>query len=293
MIVNVCSSISIGLPVVAPSGRAEMSTAITKSAPILRANDAGTGLTSPPSTYSRSPIRTGSNTDGTLHEARTASPVLPRWNRIGWPLFRSVATMPSGFVIFSIGRLPSVLLMKFCSATPCSRPRERNGVAQSLIDASSIASASLLICSAFIPDAYSAPTTEPALVPATSSIGMPRASSAFSTPTCAKPRAAPPPSAMPIRTGFSRGCGGFAGSVTAPDVVGFVPVDVQAARMADAQASVNVRRDKRGDDIGSISNCGPCAAAMGAPRTATFRRPRRKLRAAMRGAGMAAAARTS
>lgn len=112
-----------------------MSTAITKFAPMRRANEAGTGLTSPPSTYSRLPIFTGSNTDGTLHDARTASPVLPCWNRIGWPLCKSVATMPSGFGIFSIGRLLSALFRKFCSATPCSSPRERNGSAQSLIDA--------------------------------------------------------------------------------------------------------------------------------------------------------------
>ena len=124
MIVKVCSSISIGLLVAAPSGRDEMSTAITKLAPILRAYDAGTGLTRPPSTYSRLPIFTGSNTDGTLHDARTAS-VLPCWNRIGWPFCKSVATMPSGFAIFSIGRLLRVLFRKFCSATPCSSPRER------------------------------------------------------------------------------------------------------------------------------------------------------------------------
>ncbi|BEH25008.1 hypothetical protein BpKM390_23300 [Burkholderia pseudomallei] len=79
--------------------------------------------------------------------------------------------------------------------------------------------------------------------------------------------------------------------VAAP-VVGFVPVDVQAARAADAQASVNARRDKRGDDIDSISGGMPRAASTGAPYAAKFRRPRRR-RAAARGAGMAAAARTS
>ena len=78
MIVNVCISTSNELCVSAVSGRAEISTAITKSAPILRANAAGTGLTRPPSTYSCPPIFTGSKIDGTLHDARTAMPVLPR-----------------------------------------------------------------------------------------------------------------------------------------------------------------------------------------------------------------------
>ncbi|SOT39664.1 hypothetical protein F01_230008 [Burkholderia cenocepacia] len=70
---------------------------------------------------------------------------------------------------------------------------------------------------------------------------MPRASSAFSTPMCEKPRAAPPPSAMPILTGFS--CGS---AVPGRDLS---PKDVQAARLADAHAIVKWRRDRRGDDI--------------------------------------------
>ncbi|CAM2339637.1 hypothetical protein BVIET440_10083 [Burkholderia vietnamiensis] len=104
-----------------------------------------------------------------------------------------------------------------------------------------MSSAILLICSPLMPDAYSAPTTEPALVPATRSIGMPRASSAFSTPMCEKPRAAPPPSAMPIFTGFC--------AVAALSGRDFSPNDVHAARVADAHAIVKWRRDRRGDDI--------------------------------------------
>ena len=96
----------IGSPVGLPSGAAEMSTAITTSAPIWRANRTGTGDTSPPSTYSREPMRTGWNTAGTALEARTAMPASPTWNRIAWPLSRSVATMPSGSFICSIIRPP-------------------------------------------------------------------------------------------------------------------------------------------------------------------------------------------
>ena len=83
-----------------------MSTAITSSAPIWRAKRTGTGETSPPSTYSCVPIRTGWKTAGTALEARTATPGSPRWNKMGAPLSRSVATMPSGSGSFSIVRLP-------------------------------------------------------------------------------------------------------------------------------------------------------------------------------------------
>ena len=54
-----------------------------------------------------------------------------------------------------------------------------------------------------MPLAYRAPTTLPALVPATMSGARPLASSILITPMCAKPFAAPPPSAMPMRTGAS------------------------------------------------------------------------------------------
>jgi len=52
-----------------------------------------------------------------------------------------------------------------------------------------------------MPLAYSAPTTLPALVPATTAGARPLASSILITPTWAKPLAAPPPSAMPILMG--------------------------------------------------------------------------------------------
>src|SRR5690606_16318971 len=50
-----------------------------------------------------------------------------------------------------------------------------------------------------MPLAYSAPTTLPALVPDTTTGSSPLASSILITPIWAKPLAAPPPSAMPMR----------------------------------------------------------------------------------------------
>src|SRR5690606_642623 len=58
---------------------------------------------------------------------------------------------------------------------------------------------------ASMPLAYSAPTTLPALVPATTSARMPLASSILIAPMWAKPLAAPPPSARPIRSGGKAG----------------------------------------------------------------------------------------
>ena len=52
---------------------------------------------------------TGWNTLGTALEARTAMPVLPRLNRIGWPVLRSVATAPKRIFSFSIGTLLTAL----------------------------------------------------------------------------------------------------------------------------------------------------------------------------------------
>lgn len=58
------------------------------------------------------------------------------------------------------------------------------------------------IWNASMPLAYSAPTTLPALVPDTTTGAKPLASSILITPICAKPLAAPPPSATPILMGL-------------------------------------------------------------------------------------------
>ncbi len=72
----------------------------------------------------------------------------------------------------------------------------------------SSATAFSCISNASIPLAYSAPTTLPALVPATTTGAKPLASSILITPICAKPLAAPPPSATPILTGSGAASGG-------------------------------------------------------------------------------------
>ena len=90
--------------------RHDTSTAITTSAPMLRATGTGTRLDTPPSMYSRPSINTGQNTFGMLLEARTASPVLPRLNTVMRLVARSVATTANARSSASIERLPSALL---------------------------------------------------------------------------------------------------------------------------------------------------------------------------------------
>src|SRR5450830_1808408 len=139
-------------------------------------------------------------------------PAFPRRNRIGWPVFRSVATAPNGILNFSIGRLLTERFTYVCTPSPFNTPLtlEKNGTDQSEIVASSISSASFCKAKPLLPAAYKAPTRLPALVPTTISGTMPCDSSALITPTCAKPRAAPPPSASAMR-GF---CGSLVGAAT-------------------------------------------------------------------------------
>src|ERR1700712_1179226 len=113
-------------------------------------------------------------------------------------------------------------------------------MAQSLIDASSMVNASLLMAMPFIPDADNAAITDPALVPLSRSTFRLRASSALITPICAKPRAAPPPSARPIRmVRCSVGVtGGEVGTGVPATVAEFdVTVVEHALSRADAQPS--------------------------------------------------------
>ena len=98
-------------PGVWPRALLEMSTAITMSAPSWRAASTGTGLTMPPSTKWYLPMVTGWNTPGTLLDARTAWPVLPRANTVRSPSSSRVATTTKGLAICSSG------LRRTCSFT--------------------------------------------------------------------------------------------------------------------------------------------------------------------------------
>ena len=80
-----------------------------------------------------------------------------------------------------------------------------------------------------MPLAYKAPTTLPALVPATTEGAKPLASSILMTPMCANPLAAPPPRAMPILIGGAEVMVPVASGTTGAGLGGLLP---QAARVA-------------------------------------------------------------
>ncbi|MNH36706.1 hypothetical protein D3C79_975250 [compost metagenome] len=82
-----------------------------------------------------------------------------------------------------------------------------------------------------MPLAYSAPTTLPALVPATTAGVKPLASSILITPMWAKPLAAPPPRAMPILIGAAAWLASGAG-VTG--LGGLLPQAARASRPPQA-----------------------------------------------------------
>ena len=128
----------------------------------------------------------------------------------------------------------------------------RNGMAQSLIDASSMVRASLFSEMPFIPDAVQRADHRARAGAGHQVDRMLRASSALITPMCAKPRAAPPPSASPTRNwrgGSALGGGAFVAAPEEPLLpTMLLPVVEQAASAADAAATKNARREKRGDD---------------------------------------------
>src|SRR5690606_33028288 len=111
------------------------------------------------------------------------------------------------------------------------------------VDSSSAAARSCSV-NGSMPAAYSAPPTLPALVPATTSARMPWASSILITPMWAKPLAAPPPSALPMRgcaTG-SGAAGGDAGGGSA----GAGPRAPQAARATRTRPAHSTRPGRDG-----------------------------------------------
>ena len=69
---------------------------MTTPAPRLAATPAGTGLTMPPSTSVREPMRTAGKTPGMAELANSAAVVLPRLSTTSSCVFTSVATTANG-----------------------------------------------------------------------------------------------------------------------------------------------------------------------------------------------------
>src|SRR5689334_21976686 len=145
--------------------------------------------------------------------------------------------------------------MNLASASP--RISARPGYDQSANAVSSIASAIVASSRPFLPDANSAATTLPADVPTSRSGTSPFSSSAWMTPMWAKPRAAPPPSARPIRDRRGGAGGGAtigegadaadATGATPPVVFGALeqPATPRAPSEPIAQAPARVRNTSR------------------------------------------------
>src|SRR4029453_3911093 len=82
---------------------------MTTSAPMLAATLAGTGLTMPPSTSVRLPIRTAGKTPGTAPLAKIAAALLPRRRTTSSCVSTSVATTAIGIGSSSSRRPPNSL----------------------------------------------------------------------------------------------------------------------------------------------------------------------------------------
>ena len=105
-----------------PSRSAFRSTAITRSAPIARHSDTGTGLTRPPSTSQLPSCSAGVNSPGSAIEARTASVTRPSRSQISRPRCRSVATAPNGRASSRMSRSTKWLRKNSISRSPLISP---------------------------------------------------------------------------------------------------------------------------------------------------------------------------
>ena len=197
-------------------GASLMSTAITRSAPMRRAEahrhrrDQTAVDVLPPADAApagRPPARRSTR-------ARPG-PVSPRRNSTASPLSRSVATMPSGRGM-PLDRAPAGVAAHVARQRLAAHQRRGPG------RPSRPASTRPWPLPARPAGARPArtrtapPTRLPAEVPTTRSGAMPASSSTWITPMCAKPRAAPPPSARPMRGGFGGGGGDGAATTAAP-----------------------------------------------------------------------------
>src|SRR5690606_40516264 len=96
-----------------------------------------------------------------------------------------------------------------------------------------------------MPPAYSAPTRLPGLVPVITLALIPLASSILITPMWAKPLAAPPPRARPMRGGGGGGSGAGTGAGTGP-ATRPGPPEAQAASRPSSRPDRTARRERYG-----------------------------------------------
>lgn len=172
-------------------------------------------LATPPSTSEWPFISTGANTPGTAMLACRAGSRAPDFMLTSWPVNSSAVTTVSGISrwrkFFTGNTSPSQAMKSSLSNRPplVSIGSMKSSQRSDFGSANSLRSASLWStknCSTWArislpdrPEAYSAPTMAPILVPAITCGRMPSSSSVSSIRICARPLAPPPPSASPMR----------------------------------------------------------------------------------------------
>ena len=196
--------------------------AITTRAPSARQAETGTGLTSAPSTSQRPPICTGWKTPGSANEARSAGTSAPERSQISCPVPSSVATHRNARSISSMRMSPRSRFKSRTSRRPPISPPLPNTGSISPTTLRRVRERAKASSASSLPAMAAAPITAPIDVPVTMSARMPASSSTRMAPMWAQPRAAPPPSARPMRgvnpfdhTGSAEGTGAgrAAGSV--------------------------------------------------------------------------------
>ena len=240
-----------------------MSTAITSSAPIWRANCTGTGAASPPSTYSCVPICTGWNTAGTALEARTATPgvAAPEQDRLAAVEVGGDDAERRGI---SSSRLAAGLLTHEAG--------ERLAADQAAAGIQPVGEASTRPClgERRRARARSCPRrTSPRRgcrrrCRPRGRAGCPFSSSTWITPMWAKPRAAPPPSARPMRgrrgrggEGARRWCGRVGATGDGPAATGVLAQPTRPSRAPVPAARPRAARAEGDAAADSASGAAP------------------------------------
>ncbi len=184
------SRCTIGLAFCATGAGLRTLTARTCAADRDAAARTGTGVTIAPSTRVRWSITTAGRIPGIAEDALTASAALPSRMTTSSPVSRSQHATAKGTGRSSIRPGPIVSVIRSRNAPP---PTDRTMIHPRRDQSTAVKKAS--ISAALIPRAKSAPTIEPIEVPAIAATSIPSSSSPRSTPTWARPLAAPPPRA--------------------------------------------------------------------------------------------------